>query len=247
MLLGDPRQSDQRTQSFHFPIVVHQSLDPVAQSSAQAPSSLSLHALRSSSARQGGGEKKIAPTATKISFFVAVGAIFFSPLPCSTGSERVNALGPRAVEVIICMITRDFSVISMTSQASLSLPLTKVTDAQYRKRFRASYNCFEFTLFFCHWIRMFLCQSISPSAVMIELRLVFGGFERMKQPRSVPESGGFRRRTVFLRTSTSVRPCSVVKRPKGHSHLKVLQPPHIGCEFNRWHDCRSFGCSGKCP
>ena len=24
---GDPRQSDQRTQSFHFPIVVHQSLD----------------------------------------------------------------------------------------------------------------------------------------------------------------------------------------------------------------------------
>ena len=44
----------------------------------------------------------------------------------------------------ISMITRDFSVISMTSQASLSLSLllllTKVTDAQYRKRFRASYN-----------------------------------------------------------------------------------------------------------
>ena len=39
MLLGDPRQSDQRTQSFHFPIVVHQSLNPAAQSSAQAPSS----------------------------------------------------------------------------------------------------------------------------------------------------------------------------------------------------------------
>ena len=32
--------------------VVHQSLNPAAQSSAQAPSSLSLHALRSSSARQ---------------------------------------------------------------------------------------------------------------------------------------------------------------------------------------------------
>ena len=43
MLLGDPRQSDQRTQSFHFPIVVHQSLDPAAQSSAQAPSSSSLY------------------------------------------------------------------------------------------------------------------------------------------------------------------------------------------------------------
>ena len=40
------------------------------------------------------------------------------------------------------MITRDFSVISMTSQASLSLSplLTKVTHAQYRKRYRASYN-----------------------------------------------------------------------------------------------------------
>ena len=60
----------------------------------------------------------------------------------SIDSERVDALGLRAVEVIICMITRDISVISMTSQASLSLslPLTKVTDAQYRKRFRASYN-----------------------------------------------------------------------------------------------------------
>ena len=42
----------------------------------------------------------------------------------STGSERVDALGLRAVEVIICMITRDFSVISMTSQASLSLSLS---------------------------------------------------------------------------------------------------------------------------
>ena len=39
-------------------------------------------------------------------------------------SERVDALGRRAVEVIICMITRDFSVISMTSQASLSLSLS---------------------------------------------------------------------------------------------------------------------------
>ena len=60
----------------------------------------------------------------------------------STGSEseRVYALGLRVVEVIIFMITSDFSVISITSQASLSLPLTKVTEAQYRKRFRASYN-----------------------------------------------------------------------------------------------------------
>ena len=62
----------------------------------------------------------------------------------------VDAFGRRAVEVIICMITRDFSVISIDvtgvslslSQASLSLSLllTKVTHAQYRKRFRVSYN-----------------------------------------------------------------------------------------------------------
>ena len=46
MLLGDPRQADQRTQSFHFAAIIHQSLDPAARSSAQAPSSLSLHELR---------------------------------------------------------------------------------------------------------------------------------------------------------------------------------------------------------
>ena len=53
--------------------------------------------------------------------------VFTCPLKFerSTGSERVNALGPRAVEVIICMITRDFSVISMTAQASLSLYLSQ--------------------------------------------------------------------------------------------------------------------------
>ena len=39
------------------------------------------------------------------------------------------------------MITRDFSMISIdVTGVSLSLLLTKVTDAQYRKRFRASYN-----------------------------------------------------------------------------------------------------------
>ena len=69
----------------------------------------------------------------------------------------VDAFGRRAVEVIICMITRDFNVISIDvtgvslslSQASLSLSLllTKVTHAQYRKRFRVSYNSkFHLTL-----------------------------------------------------------------------------------------------------
>ena len=40
MLLGDPRQADQRMQSFNFPILIHQSLDPAA----QGPHSVSLHA-----------------------------------------------------------------------------------------------------------------------------------------------------------------------------------------------------------
>ena len=43
----------------------------------------------------------------------------------STGSERVDALGLPAVEVIICMITRDFSVISNdVTGVSLSLSLS---------------------------------------------------------------------------------------------------------------------------
>ena len=43
----------------------------------------------------------------------------------TSGSERVDALGRRAVEVIICMITRDFSVISNdVTGVSLSLSLS---------------------------------------------------------------------------------------------------------------------------
>ena len=87
---GCPRQSHQRTQSFHFPIVIHQSLDPAARSSAQAPISLFLHALRALDRLR---------------------------------TRRLVGPGRRAVEVIICMITRDFRVISMTSQASLSRSL----------------------------------------------------------------------------------------------------------------------------
>ena len=48
LLHGDPRQADQRTQSFLFPIVIHQSLDPAVRSSAQAPSSLSPYTCTSS-------------------------------------------------------------------------------------------------------------------------------------------------------------------------------------------------------
>ena len=91
MLLGDQGQADQRTQSFHLPIVGHQSLDPAARAlKLQAP--CLLHALE------------------------------HSP---GSDSECVDALGLRAVEVSICMITRDFSVITTdVTGVSLSLPLS---------------------------------------------------------------------------------------------------------------------------
>ena len=139
-------------------------IDPAAQSSAQAPSSLSLHALRSSSARQAQTQSE---------------------------SERVDALGQRAVKVIICMITRDFSVISMTSQASLSLslPLTKVTDAQYRKRFRASYNIVYSSLHVfvtsCLW-HLVMCHFLFPessSYLRIEYSLVDHRRRRIRRRR----------------------------------------------------------------
>ena len=109
MLLGDQGQADQRTQSFHLPIVIHQSLDPAARAlKLQAP--CLLHALE------------------------------HSP---GSYSECVDALGLRAVEVSICMITRDFSVITTdVTGVCLSLPLslllTKVTHAQFRRRFGVS-------------------------------------------------------------------------------------------------------------
>ena len=56
-------------------------------------------------------------------------------------SERVDALDLRAVEVIICMITRDFSVISMTSQASLSLSLSALPLTKSLTHNRPLYLC----------------------------------------------------------------------------------------------------------
>ena len=43
MLLGDPRQADQRTQSFPFPIVIHQSLDPAARALKRQAPCLYMH------------------------------------------------------------------------------------------------------------------------------------------------------------------------------------------------------------
>ena len=116
MLLGDLRQSDQRTQSFHFPIVIHQSLDPAARSSAQAPSSFTclymhfevraLDRLRVRTRRR-----------------VCIGS----------ARRRGNHMHDHS------RFQRDINDVTGVS-LSLSLLLTKVTHAQYRKRFRASYN-----------------------------------------------------------------------------------------------------------
>ena len=57
-----------------------------------------------------------------------------------------------------------------------------------------------------------------PPALMIELLLVFGGFERKKQARSLPESDGFLP-TFSVSADIDVHPCSVVKGPKAHSYL----------------------------
>ena len=69
---------------------------------------------------------------------------------------------------------------------------------------------------------MFLA-SLSPSAVMIELCLVFGGFERMMTSLSCSWIWWFSP-TFSVSMDIDVRPCSVMKRPKGHSYLKLLQP-----------------------
>ena len=107
MLLADPQQTDQRTQSFNFSTVNHQSLDLTAQAPYMLAWLRFLHAV-----------------SMQFAFWHYTGKRAHS----STWVLR------RAVEVIVCMITRHFKVISMTSTslASLSLCplLTKVTHTQ---------------------------------------------------------------------------------------------------------------------
>ena len=65
---------------------------------------------------------------------------------------------------------------------------------------------------------VFFLPVYRPPALMKELLLVFGGFERKKQARSLPESDGFLP-TFSVSADIDVHPCSVVKRPKAHSYL----------------------------
>ena len=100
MVLGDPRHAHQRTQSFHFALLhrhsARQTLDPAARALKRQAPCRRLY-MHSTSLKHSTGSE----------------------------SERVDALGRRAVEVIICMITRDFSVISNdVTGVSLSLSLS---------------------------------------------------------------------------------------------------------------------------
>ena len=79
---------------------------------------------------------------------------------------------------------------------------------------------------------------------MIELLLVFGGFKRKKQARSVPEYDGFPDAQCFCGHWRPSVLCGETAQSTFPS--EGLQPPHIGCELNQSnHDCPSFG-SGKC-
>ena len=94
-------EADQRTQSFPFPIVIHQSLDPAMLLERSSAKLLVLHALEH-----------------------------------STGSERVDALGRRAVEVIIVhdhsRFQRDIDYVTGVSLSlSLSLSLYYYYDNNY--------------------------------------------------------------------------------------------------------------------
>ena len=93
------------------------------------------------------------PANAKLTFRYPSSLINHSTLLLERSSAKLHVFyasrSRRAVEVIICMITRDFAWYRLTSQASLSLSLllTKVTHAQYRKRFRVSYNISLFFFF----------------------------------------------------------------------------------------------------
>ena len=71
------------------------------------------------------------------------------------------------------MITRDFSMISIdVTGVSLSLSTThKVTDAQYRKRFRTSYNTVKLQIFVRYLFSYFRLETGSYVLIFILLRV----------------------------------------------------------------------------
>ena len=59
MLLGEPRQADQRTQSFPFLIVIHQSLDPAARALKRQAPCLYMHMHSSTRQAQNASTRRV--------------------------------------------------------------------------------------------------------------------------------------------------------------------------------------------
>ena len=126
MLLGDPRQADQRTPSFNFSMVILQSLDPAA----QGPSFLSLHACVNHSSTV----RFLAPTSALEYLTTCTSR--------STGQAQIqNAMFRCAVQAIK-MHDHDFKVIAIdVTNVSLSLSTTHESHSRtIYQRFRAWYN-----------------------------------------------------------------------------------------------------------
>ena len=105
MLLGDPRQADQRTQSFNFSVAIHQSLHPAA----QGPSSLSVHACMN----QSSSVRFLAPTS-------ALEQLTTSRAP---GQGQIQNATRRCAVEVIKLHDHDFKMISIdVTSPPLSLP-----------------------------------------------------------------------------------------------------------------------------
>ena len=113
------RQADQGTKNFNFSIVIHQFLDPAA-------SSLSLHACMNQSSTvpflPNFGTNRLTSALKHLSSSTRDRVDALSSHAQNSSNDRTQRVD--AVVVIICMITCEFSLISMTSQAPLSLSLS---------------------------------------------------------------------------------------------------------------------------
>ena len=146
MVLGKSRQAHQRT-------IMHSNTRQAENNHAlehwtgsERVDAFGLREMALGKSRQAHQRTAGSPANAKLTFRYPSSLINHSTLLLERSSAKLlvfyaSTRSPRAVEVIICMITRDFSVISIdVTGVSLSLLLTKVTHAQYRKRFRVSYN-----------------------------------------------------------------------------------------------------------
>ena len=86
----------------------------------------------------------------------------------STGSERVDAFGQPAVEVIICMITRDFSVISI-DVTGVSLSLSTTTHKSHSRTILRDFSVISMTSFHFIFVSFYLFIHILANFWKIEV------------------------------------------------------------------------------